>query len=254
MYPGCILRYSSFACTLISSSGTGRRTSVSTPACRPFPAPAIRLKSAYGITLISELRTTSNSVSTPTALTAGWLGMIQAERVGVPVHQRSVPDRGCPELAGERVHRIALVSVADEADEPGEVLRLVPVAPADQAAVRLRLAREAARTALVVVPDHQIERHGEPEPHRSQAELGVDHGRGVGALALDVGHRQAHERALCAAEQPRRRIPERPVARGCVGRRLALRLLRHGGGGDQDGGGEDARSHGRLQSEGAIRR
>ena len=182
------------------------------------------------------------------------LGVIEAERVGIPAHQRPVPDRGRPELARDRVHRIALVPVADEADEPGEVLRLVPVALADQPAVRLRLAREAADAALIVVPDHHIERHRKPEPYRSQAELGVDHGRGVGALALDVGHRQAHVRARRAAEQTRRRIPECPVARGRIGRRRALRLLRNGGGGDQDSGGENARSHGRLQSVGAIRR
>src|SRR5205823_602805 len=73
------------------------------------------------------------------------LRMVEAQRVRIPADQRAVPDGRGPELTREEVERVAFVAVADVADEPRIVLRLVPVAAAEEAEVRLRLARSEER-------------------------------------------------------------------------------------------------------------
>src|SRR5207302_2952898 len=150
-----------------------------------------------------------------------------------------------PELTREHVERVALVAVADVADEPRVVLRLVPVPAAEEAEVRLRLARGGTEAALVVVADQEVERHREAESHRPEIELGVDHRRGVGALALDVVDRQADVRARSAPEEQGRIRERLSVRGGCI--RLALAgaglVLGRRRGGEEQGRPENAQSH-----------
>src|SRR5947208_3812228 len=100
--------------------------------------------------------------------------MVEAQRVRIPADQRAVPDGRGPELTREHVERVALVAVADIADEPRVVLRLVPVPSAEQAEVRLRLARGGAEAALVVVPDKRFSRTERPKANRSRMDSVVN--------------------------------------------------------------------------------